>query len=181
MIAGIVLASGALILAIVPRDPSSLGTLVLLVLLGGALLAWAFLRPPIAWKFDSFLGMVGGGEDLRIISFGYWQRPADRFRQVAEELVVRRARKGRPLPAPRCRPFEGALKLANTICLELETNPVDWFTGGNGDTMAGCRSLDAIHNIGPKIASFILRDLSFMRARLLHGRRALICSLPTRA
>ncbi len=81
----------------------------------------------------------------------------------AAESIVRRARRGEPLPARRRRTFEGALKLAKTICLERETNPVDWFTGGSGDIVAGWQALDAIPNIGPEIASFILRDLSFMR------------------
>jgi len=89
VIAGIVLGSGALILAIVPKDPLAVEILVLVVLLGGALLAWAFLRPPLAWKFDSFLGMVGGGGDLRIISFqaSGFNRSRVGFRSIRGHLV----------------------------------------------------------------------------------------------
>ena len=39
------------------------------ILLGVALLAWTFVRAPVAWNFDGFLGMVGGGGELRVISF----------------------------------------------------------------------------------------------------------------
>ncbi len=54
---------------LVPKDPLPLSVLIAVVLLGASLLIWALFRPPIAWKFDTFLGMVGGGGDLRIISF----------------------------------------------------------------------------------------------------------------
>lgn len=89
LIAGIILGSGALIWAILPRDPLSLGVLVAVVLLGGTLLAWAFFRPPIARRFDSFLGMVGGGGELRIISFQATgsNRSGVGFRNVQGHLV----------------------------------------------------------------------------------------------
>lgn len=54
---------------VVPKNPTALAILAAILLLGVVLLVWAFLRPPIAWKFDTFLGMVGGGGDLRIVSF----------------------------------------------------------------------------------------------------------------
>jgi hypothetical protein len=89
VIASIILGSGALLLALVSREPLLLGTLVAVALLGGVLLAWAFLRPPIAWRFDTFLGMVGGGGDLRVISFQAtgFNRSREGFRTVQGHLV----------------------------------------------------------------------------------------------
>lgn len=89
MIAGIILGSGAAILPLVPREPLPLSGLIAVLLLGATLLTWAFLRPPIAWKFDNFLGMVGGGGDLRIISFQAAGSNRSRvgFRSVQGHLV----------------------------------------------------------------------------------------------
>jgi hypothetical protein len=69
VIAGVILGAGSLALALVPKDPISLGILVCVILLGGALLVWTLFCAPVAWNFDSFLGMVGDGGDLRVISF----------------------------------------------------------------------------------------------------------------
>ncbi len=69
VIAGVILAGGATLVAIAPHDPVWLTILVAVIGIGAVLLLWVFLRKPIAWKFDGFLGMVGGGGDLRIISF----------------------------------------------------------------------------------------------------------------
>jgi hypothetical protein len=69
VIAGVILGAGTALLAITPKDPLALAILAIIIFLGAALLAWAVLRSPVAWKFDNFLGMVGGGGDLRIISF----------------------------------------------------------------------------------------------------------------
>jgi hypothetical protein len=77
--------------------------------------------------------------------------------------IVRRVRRGQPLPPRSRKTWQDATKLAGRICGQMATNPVDWFTGESGDIVAGWRALDDIHGIGPKIASFILRDLSFMR------------------
>lgn len=89
MIAGIILAVGAALVAITPTDPLRLTILVAVVLLGAVLLMRAFLRPPIAWKFDSFLGMVGGGGDLRVISFqaSGFNRSRRGFRSIHGHLV----------------------------------------------------------------------------------------------
>lgn len=69
VIAGIILGAGAFLLAILPPDPLWMGILVSIFLLGSSLLGWALLRAPVVWNFVNFLGMVGGGGDLRIPSF----------------------------------------------------------------------------------------------------------------
>ncbi len=69
VIAGVIFAGGGMLVAIVPTDPIRRAIVVAIVVIGAAFLLWAFLRKPIAWKFDGFLGMVGGGGELRIISF----------------------------------------------------------------------------------------------------------------
>jgi len=67
--------------------------------------------------------------------------------------------------------WRDALKLAVEVCVDRGTNPIEWFTGGCGDLTAGWERLDEVFGIGPKIASFILRDLSFLRDYLTaHGR-----------
>lgn len=69
VIAGLILGAGSLALALVPKEPLSLGLLIAVIVLGGGLLAWTLFRAPVAWIFDGFLGMVGGGGELRVISF----------------------------------------------------------------------------------------------------------------
>lgn len=80
---------GAALVAITPRDPIPLTILVAVVLLGAGLLMWALLRAPIAWKFDGLLGMVGGGGDLRVISFqaSGFNRSRRGFRSIQGHLV----------------------------------------------------------------------------------------------
>lgn len=70
VIAGLILGVGAL----PPLTAFSLnsilaGVLVSVGFLGAFLLGWTLLRAPVAWNFVGFLGMGGGGGDLRIISF----------------------------------------------------------------------------------------------------------------
>ena len=67
------------------------------------------------------------------------------------------------LPPPARRAWEEAKMLAKELCGKQGTNPVDWFTGGCGSLERGWARLDAVYSIGPKIASWIMRDLSFMR------------------
>jgi hypothetical protein len=69
----------------------------------------------------------------------------------------------RKLPKQRRPTWEDSKFLAKVVTDTYQTNPVDWFTGGNESIEEGWNRLDDIYNIGPKIASFILRDLSFMR------------------
>lgn len=69
VIAVVIVSVGSLAYALVPKDPLGLGVVFGVILLGVALLAWTFFRAPVAWNFDGFLGMVGGGGELRVISF----------------------------------------------------------------------------------------------------------------
>jgi hypothetical protein len=69
VIAGVILGAGALAYPLIPRNPLYISILGSIVLLGVSLLAWTLLRAPVAWNFGSFLGMVGGGGELRVISF----------------------------------------------------------------------------------------------------------------
>jgi hypothetical protein len=82
---------------------------------------------------------------------------------AAADSFVESAKSGRPLPKQRKVILEEARKLSRRICDDLGSNPVDWFTGGCGDLEAAWTTLDDIPGIGPKISSFIMRDLSFMR------------------
>lgn len=85
--------------------------------------------------------------------------------EAAADGYVESARAGRiqDLPERPRRTLDEARRLSTEVCGERRTNPVDWFTGGCGSLESGWRRLDDIYGIGPKIASFILRDLSFMR------------------
>ncbi len=80
---------------------------------------------------------------------------------AAAYSIVRRVRRGEPLSPRLRRTWRDATKLTAEI-LGADGNPVDW-SGANGDIAAHWRRLDDVYGIGPKIASFILRDLSFMR------------------
>jgi hypothetical protein len=83
---------------------------------------------------------------------------------VADGYVDRvRGNRMQDIPVRPRRTLDDARRLARDICAEKRTNPVDWFTGGCGSLQSGWRRLDDVYGIGPKIASFILRDLSFMR------------------
>ena len=56
-----------------------------------------------------------------------------------------------------------AKALSRLISDKERTNPVDWFTGGSGDIDKSWQLLDGVKYIGPKIASWLMRDLSLMR------------------
>ena len=81
----------------------------------------------------------------------------------AADTFYEKAREGKRLPRKRHLTLKEASLLTSHICSANESNPVDWFTGKCGCVQMGWKSLDDIVHIGPKIASFIIRDLSFMR------------------
>jgi hypothetical protein len=83
--------------------------------------------------------------------------------QGAADNIVERARTGAPLPPQRRVVWNAARKLTHKVCAVHCMNPIDWFTGGSGDIEAAWNALDDIPGIGPKIASFIMRDLGFHR------------------
>jgi hypothetical protein len=89
VIAGAILAVGPALVAIAPRHPVSPTVLAVVVLLGVALLVRALLRAPIGWKFDCFLGMVGCGGVIRVISFqaSGFNRSRRGFRSIQGHLV----------------------------------------------------------------------------------------------
>lgn len=72
-----------------------------------------------------------------------------------EYLALADAGTTRALPPQRRKNLSGARALAR----EIRVHPIAWCAGA-GEARA---RLDAIHGIGPKIASVILRDLSFLR------------------
>lgn len=79
------------------------------------------------------------------------------------DTFVRQVRAGTPIH-PRRRPtWRDAKALTKEICEEHGSNPVDWLIGGCGTPEAAWSRLDEVHGIGSKIASFLMRDLSFMR------------------
>lgn len=69
VIAGVILGAGALALALIPKNPLFVGISVSVAMLGGLLLALTLFRAPVAWNFSGFLGMSGGGGELRFTSF----------------------------------------------------------------------------------------------------------------
>ncbi len=69
IIAWVILSSFAFALDLIQENPLWGGISVFVVMLGGSLLVWSKWREPVVWNFESFLGMVGGGGDLRVISF----------------------------------------------------------------------------------------------------------------
>jgi hypothetical protein len=85
--------------------------------------------------------------------------------EQSADTCVAQVRMNQPdlLPTRRRPTWEGALRLAQEVCRQPGLHPARWFTGEGGPLVAGWQRLDDLYNIGPKIASFILRDLSFMR------------------
>lgn len=69
VIAGAIFGAGSLAVALAPTDPVTLGLLIIMIAIGSVLLLWTLFRRSVSWTFDGFLGMVGGGGDLRVISF----------------------------------------------------------------------------------------------------------------
>lgn len=76
--------------------------------------------------------------------------------------VVERGGPSRLDDDPR-RTWKDALTLAKEVCGDQGMNPVDWFTGGCGNLVVGWNRLRELFGIRAKIASFILRDVSFLR------------------
>jgi len=85
--------------------------------------------------------------------------------EEAADTFVKAASQGHLdlLPERRRATWRAAQRLSQLICTKRTTNPVDWFTGGCKVLERGWKRLDDIPGIGPKIASFLLRDLSFLR------------------
>jgi hypothetical protein len=83
--------------------------------------------------------------------------------QGAADNIVDLAKTGGRLPRQRLVVWRAAKQLATKVCVVDCTYPVVWFTGGCGDLEEAWNILDDIPGIGPKIASFIMRDLGFLR------------------
>jgi hypothetical protein len=78
-------------------------------------------------------------------------------------LRVVRKRGPRVLSSQARSTWTHALQLSEELAAKHAGNPVDWFTGRCRSLERGWKRLDDIIWIGPKIASFILRDLSLIR------------------
>lgn len=115
------------------------------------------------WLWDVFGYAKGWPARFPEMILWYSTAGSGVLNEKAADKFVADARAGRPLPPLRRDTWRDAVRLAEEICEGSATNPVDWFTGGCGSLESGWRRLDEVHGIGPKIASFILRDLSFMR------------------
>ena len=115
------------------------------------------------WLWDTWGYARGWAARFPEMILWYSAAGAAVLNETAADNFVQKVRTGQRLPARRRDTWRDALALAGQVCGERDTNPVDWFTGGCGDLLTAWESLDAVHGIGPKIASFIMRDLSFMR------------------
>jgi hypothetical protein len=115
------------------------------------------------WLWDEWFYLRGWSRRFPEMILWYSTAGSAALNETAADTFVRTVRAGRPLPVRRRNTWRDALRLTSTICEEQATNPVDWFTGGCGILERGWWQLDEIFGIGPKIASFIMRDLSFMR------------------
>jgi hypothetical protein len=73
------------------------------------------------------------------------------------------AKSGKKLPLDRKQTWRQAKALSLEISEKRHTNPVDWFTGGCGCAYTAWRTFDGLKYVGPKIASWIMRDLGLMR------------------
>jgi len=82
---------------------------------------------------------------------------------AAADSMLERVSSGVPLPPLRQVIWTQARRLSRRICTVHRTNPVDWLTGGCGDIETAWKTLDDIPGIGAKIASFIMREFSFLR------------------
>jgi hypothetical protein len=79
------------------------------------------------------------------------------------DTFVRQVRAGLPIH-PRRRPtWRDAKALTTEMCEVRGSNPVDWLTGGCGTPEEAWYRLHEVHGIKSKIASFLMRDLSFLR------------------
>jgi hypothetical protein len=73
------------------------------------------------------------------------------------------AKNGKKLPLNRKQTWQQAKVLSFDVSEKHGTNPVDWFTGGCGCVNTAWRTFDGVKYVGPKIASWLMRDLSLMR------------------
>lgn len=117
------------------------------------------------WLDDKWVYANGWLTHLPELILWYSVAGSARGNETAADGYVDSVRGNRiqDIPQRPRRTLDDVRRLARELCAEKRTNPVDWFTGGCGSLQSGWRRLDDIYGIGPKIASFILRDLSFMR------------------
>ena len=117
------------------------------------------------WLWDKWGYARGWLQRLPEMLLWYSAAGAAMLSEEVGDGFVKKVRSGHPdlLPGKRRGTWDAAVKLATEICRDQGANPVDWFTGGCGDIEVAWRGLDDIPYVGPKIASFLMRDLSYLR------------------
>lgn len=119
----------------------------------------------VDWLLPTWRDRVGSAEGFAEMILWYTVAGSKGGSNKMADTLVNYVRGGHPnrLPNRRRPTWEDARKLAKEVCYRATTNPVDWFTGGCGNIEIGWKRLDEIFGIGPKIASLLMRDLSFLR------------------
>jgi len=117
----------------------------------------------IKWLEYNWWRTRGWKDGFRDMVFWYSAAGAAVLGEQAAWSMLDDAKKGRKLPMLRQDTWRQAKALSRIVSVKERTNPVDWFTGGCGDIDKSWQSLDGVKYIGPKIASWLMRDLSLMR------------------
>ena len=115
------------------------------------------------WLDQTWWRIRGWKDGFRDMVFWYSVAGAAVLGEEAAWSMLDDAKRGKKLPMDRSETWRQAKALSRYVSEKEMTNPVDWFTGGNGTINEGWRSLDDVKYIGPKIASWLMRDLSLMR------------------
>jgi hypothetical protein len=117
----------------------------------------------ITWLDDNWWWIRGWKDGFRDMVFWYSVAGTAVLGEQAAWSMLDDAKRGRKLPLRRLDTWRHAKTLSHFVSEKERTNPVDWFTGGSGDIDKSWRLLDGVKYIGPKIASWLMRDLSLMR------------------
>ena len=115
------------------------------------------------WLDKTWWRIRGWKEGFRDMVFWYSVAGTAVMSEEPAWRILDDAKNGKKLPLDRKLTWQQAKTLSFEISEKRGTNPVDWFTGGCGCVDTAWRTFDEIKYVGPKIASWLLRDLGLMR------------------
>jgi len=132
----------------------------------------------LKWLDKSWWRIRGWNEGFRNMVLWYSVAGAAVMSEGAADSILDKAIKGKKLPGTRAETWRQAKAISCLVCDDKKTNPIDWFTGNCGCVFSAWQSLDDVKNIGPKIASWLMRDLGLMRDYSDGSGGKQVCLLP---